>query len=181
MVTYKEEIRTIIFTNDVELNDVGEVLKALTDINTSDNKNEKKKRNFKRKPIKFYIESYGGDIYAMWAIIDSILASKTPVYTYCHGTCMSAGLKIFLAGEKRFASKHATFMFHSLIGWNCGKIQDLRENQKQYERLQDMINEYVSDRTKYSKKKLEEIVKNKTDLYLDIEEAKTQGVVTDVL
>lgn len=62
----------------------------------------------KRDPIKLYINSCGGTIYDMWALIDAIQNSKTPIHTYCMGYAMSAAFDIFLAGHKRYCYKHST-------------------------------------------------------------------------
>ena len=40
-----------------------------------------------RKPIRVYIMSYGGDLDYMWAIVDMINASKTPVYSILGECC----------------------------------------------------------------------------------------------
>ena len=55
-----------------------------------------------RKPIKIMIHSLGGAVPDMNTIIDTIMLSKTPVYTYNIGMAYSAGFDILLAGDKRF-------------------------------------------------------------------------------
>lgn len=65
-----------------------------------------------RKPIKVYINSYGGVISGGLAIIDSITMSKTPVYTIVIGAAYSMGLEIAITGHKRFCYKNATYVFH---------------------------------------------------------------------
>ena len=70
-----------------------------------DNEKDQKQKNYKREPIKLYINSNGGAIDDMWSLIDIMLNSKTPIYTYCTGYAMSAGFLIFLAGSKRFMTK----------------------------------------------------------------------------
>ena len=47
-----------------------------------DDDSDKKEKDFKREPIKLYINYYGGSVYDMWGLIDVILNSKTPIYTY---------------------------------------------------------------------------------------------------
>ena len=110
-----KEKRIFYINNDID-ESLGELCFDLLCLIRKDDKDEKNIKDFKRKPIRLYVQSYGGDIYSMWALIDIILSSKTPVYTYCTGYAMSAGFKIFLAGEKRFISKHAVLMYHQLSG-----------------------------------------------------------------
>ena len=180
MNSFNEDNRMLVFTDDITMDDAGHFINAIELLNARDDKQYKKVRNFKRKPIKIFIESYGGDVYAMWAIIGAIQNSKATIYTYCRGACMSAGLKIYLAGKKRFASEQSTFMFHSISQWTGGKMEDLRVNQTQLEVLQKRINDYVSSRTKLTKKELDEMIKSNVEHYFDAKKAYELGIVTDM-
>lgn len=66
----------------------------------------------KRKPIKIYIDSTGGDIMGTLTIIDSIKQSKTPVWTINTGQAYSGGFFCFIAGHKRISYPNASFLFH---------------------------------------------------------------------
>lgn len=181
MISYKDKERIIILTEDITESNSGDLISHIIEINELDDKKEKKRNNYKRKPIKLYVNSYGGDIYVMWSIIDTIQNSKTPVHTYCTGYAMSAAFKIFLAGHKRFASKHATFMYHQLSSWNFGKLKEIKEWTKELSRLQEMIEIYVSSTTKLSKDDLEKIRKNKEDYYIPANKALKLGIIDKML
>ena len=122
-----------------------------------DDANEEIKKNFKRKPITIFINSFGGSVYDMWSIIDIITNSKTPIYTYCTGYAMSAGFIIFLAGHKRFVTKHATLMCHQLSMWDNGKLTDMQQIMEEREENQRDIEEFIIKQTKISQEKLDEI------------------------
>lgn len=66
-----------------------------------------------RKPIKVFIFSEGGEDLSSWNFIDTIAASKTPVWTINAGMCMSNGLSLLMAGHERYALKHSVGMYHS--------------------------------------------------------------------
>ena len=83
-----------------------------------DGEQDKKILCYNREPIKLYINSYGGSIDDMWGLIDIILASKTPIYTYCLGYAQSAAFNIFLAGHKRFCLEHSVFMYHQMSAFS---------------------------------------------------------------
>ena len=86
--------RTFYLSDDVDNESIGKLMwYLLYQIREDDEKDEK------GEPIKLYINSYGGSVYDMWGLIDVILNSKTPIYTYCTGYAMSAAFKIFLAGH----------------------------------------------------------------------------------
>lgn len=104
--------KTFYLSDNVDNESIGKLIwDILYQIREDDEKDEKEK-DYKREPIKLYINSYGGSVYDMWGLIDIILNSKTPIYTYCTGYAMSAAFKIFLAGHKRYCYKHSTFMYH---------------------------------------------------------------------
>lgn len=66
----------------------------------------------KRKPILIYIDSGGGSLTATLTIADTILLSKTPVYTINMGCAYSGGLLVFVCGHKRYTYPSASFLFH---------------------------------------------------------------------
>lgn len=111
----------------------------------------------KRKPIKLYINSPGGNTYEGFAIIDAIQLSKTPVYTYNVGICASSGFLIFIAGHQRFTFPHATFLLHD--GRNgsidsSSKFIDTAEFSKRYEK--EVVKIYVINQTTISEKEYDE-------------------------
>ena len=141
-----------------------------------DDANEEIKKNFKRKPITIFINSFGGSVYDMWSIIDIITNSKTPIYTYCTGYAMSAGFIIFLAGHKRFVTKHATLMCHQLSMWDNGKLTDMQQIMEEREENQRDIEEFIIKQTKISQEKLDEIRTKKIDWFIKSSEVKSLGI-----
>ena len=117
----------------------------------------------------------------MWGLIDIMLQSKTPIYTYCTGYAMSAAFKIFLAGEKRFISKHATLIYHQLSSWESGTYQHFVEYQVELDRQQGMIEQYVQDRTHITESTLQAIREKKQNWFINYEEAMHLGVATDIV
>ncbi len=64
-------------------------------------------------PIKLVIDSHGGDVEGMWAIIDTIPLLRSPIWTFAR-TAQSAGAMILLCGTigYRFVFPHAWIMIH---------------------------------------------------------------------
>lgn len=176
-----EENRLFYLSDDVDNSSIGQLCWSLISQLQEDDEKESKEKDFVRKPIKIYINSYGGSVYDMWALIDIILNSKTPIYTYCTGYAMSAAFKIFLAGHKRFATKHATFMYHQMSCRKSGKYQDLVEDRKEMDYLQKSIEEYVVDRTKLTQSDIDDIREKKKDFYIHPKEALKWGVIDEII
>lgn len=173
--------RLFFISDDIDNTSIGKICFHLLYLLKQDEENESEKRDFKRQPIQIYINSYGGEVYDMWALIDIIEKSKTPIYTYCTGYAMSAAFKIFLSGHKRFATRHATFMYHQMSCYRSGKYQDLVEDRKEMDFLNLKNEEYVIERTKITKEYIDEIREKKIDVYIHAEEALKLGIIDEVI
>ena len=173
--------RLFYLSDDVDNSSMGQLCWSLIFQLQEDDKREEKDKKFIREPIKLYINSYGGSVYDMWALIDVILNSKTPIYTYCTGYAMSAAFKIFLAGHKRFATKHATFMYHQMSCRRQGKYQDLVEDREQMDYLQKTIEKYVLERTNLTQSDIDNIREKKKDFYIHSEDALKLGIVDEII
>lgn len=176
-----EEDRLYYLYGDITTKNCASIAYEITGINITDDKKEKREKDYEREPIRIYINSYGGSVYAMWMLIDAIETSKTPVYTYCNGYCMSAAFQIFLSGHKRYVSKHATLMYHQISCWRYGKYQDLVDDMEHTEHLNDQIETYVTQRTKISADELYQIRQKKRDTYYTAEEAIKYGIADEII
>jgi ATP-dependent Clp protease protease subunit len=181
MVSFDKDNRLINYMGNIDELDVNEVIHNILLINQEDNKAESEKKKYERVPIKLHINSYGGSVYAMWALIDVIQCSKTPVYTYCTGYAMSAGLLIFIAGHKRFASPHATFMLHQLSGVVAGKLLDILDDATESVRINEDIINYIGQYTNVSKELIKKIWETKKDYYFNSNEALQLNVVDEII
>ena len=174
------EDRLFYIYGDINARNCADIAYDMTLINMEDDRDDEREKDFKRKPIKLYINSFGGSVYDMWLLVDTILNSKTPVYTYCNGYAMSAAFQIFLAGHKRYVSSHATLMYHQIYCWRSGKYQDLVEDRQHMDHLNGQIEKYVIERTKLTKEDLEAIREKKRDTYFTADEAIELGIATEV-
>lgn len=175
------EKRMFYISSEVDNESMGAICFNLLFLLKEDDNNEKEKRDFTREPIHIYINSFGGSIYDMWGLIDIITNSKTPIYTYCTGYAMSAAFIIFLAGHKRFCYRHSTFMYHQSYFCIQGKYKDLVETREEQDHLQKTIEEYVVERTKLSKEKIDEIRDKKVDMYIHCDKAVEYGIVDEII
>ncbi|MET3505596.1 ATP-dependent Clp protease proteolytic subunit [Halalkalibacter oceani] len=132
-----------------------------------------------RKPIKIYVNSYGGSVYDGWSLISHIVSSKTPVWTYCYGYCMSMGLSIFAAGHRRFMSKYATLMYHELSSRLEGSREEIKRQSEEFDRLQKVYDEFLIERSKLDQDTLIKHQKNVNDWYIDHDTAIELEIATD--
>lgn len=194
--------RDLFLLGNVEEENINKLIQEIMKINKEDDEAEKeslnKKRydaienqdiesikeissNHKRDPIKLHITTYGGSVYDELALVDIISNSKTPVHTIALGKAMSAGFNILIHGHKRFAYKNATMMYHQVSTGHYGKVQDIKERFEESQRLQDMGEKMVIEKTKITKELVEKNTRQKQDWYMDAEEALSLGVIDEIL
>lgn len=128
-----------------------------------------------RKPIKLYITSHGGDQYSGFELIDIIENSKTPVYTINLGYQFSMGFLIGLSGHKRFATKHAKFLWHDGTSGTLNSTTKVRDEIEFQNRNEERIRQFVLEHTKIDPELYDS--KLRVEWYMFADEAKELGVV----
>lgn len=132
-------------------------------------------------PITIYINSEGGEVYSMNAIIDTMNLIKSPVYTVVMGLAASAASSILLAGEKghRYATPNATIMLHQPSGGAQGTSMDVDITIRQLTIAREKLFKFCADRTG------QPIETIRTDLqrdkYFSAEEALEYGIIDVIL
>lgn len=127
----------------------------------------------------------GGCIYDMLAIYDEIkrLTNEYEVNIYCVGKIMSAGTIIMLAVdlEHRFAYANTTFMYHTLSGFDMGKIKEMEENVEENKRLHKLMWTIYKENTEIPSEKLDEIYKCKKDWFITSKEAIKYKIINKII
>lgn len=132
-----------------------------------------------RTPVRIFINSNGGYISETFAICQTMVASKTPIYTINAGCCLSGGALMLISGHKRFAFKYSSALIHSGSGGTQGTYEQTKEQQKNYELQVNKMGKFVLERTKIDDKTWK---KNKSkEWYLSDEEQVTYGVVHQLI
>ena len=173
--------RNLYLKGEICDSNTSEIIQRIVEINIEDSTKRKNKIKYKEKPIRLYIQSYGGDCYDMFALVDIILNSKTPVYTICTGYAMSAAFIIFISGHKRYITPHATLMLHQHSHMVCGTYQQNKEDNNEQDWLYESIMKFVLERTKLTKKDLKIITEKKQDRYFHYNDSLELGIATDTL
>ena len=152
-----------------------EVIKYITYWNKQDRKTPIKKR----KPIKLFFFSPGGELDVNYAVIDAIKASKTPIYGINVGSCCSAAAYIYLACHKRFMFPHAYFIYHQGSGQLAGTYEQICAQLEDYQKQVEELANYMVENTNYSAEEVcEKIV---GEWYIRKEEAVQKGVAHKVI
>ncbi|AKO91921.1 hypothetical protein BEH_07290 [Priestia filamentosa] len=134
-----------------------------------------------RKPIKIYINSYGGVVYDGFGICSAIERSKTKVIGICDGYVMSMGFLIFSVCHERLAGKYSNFMYHEVSSGGVGKNTEIEEITKENKRLQKMYDNILLEKTNLKKAQLDKVKRGKLDWFFGVEDAVKHGIVDKVL
>lgn len=167
--------------DDIDQDSMSMVCYNLLHLLYEDNEKEEEEKKYKREPIKLFINSFGGSTYDMWALVDIILNSKTPIHTYSTSHADSCGFLIFIAGHKRFITKHTKMCCHQFSCGMEGTYQDMKGIMANFDRLWMDLVEYICSQTKISKERLDEIKEKKIDWYIYSEDAIVLGVATNMV
>ncbi len=139
---------------------------------------ENQKRGAK---INFYINSPGGAVDDTLALYDTMRFLSATVSTYCIGRAYSGAAVLLAAGEKgkRYALPHAKVMIHQPYGGVGGQAEDIRIQAEQIIKSKEELNRILS---KHTGQAIEQIRRDaERDKYFDAEQAKSYGLVDEVL
>tara|TARA_Y100001937_G_scaffold31101_1_gene44628 strand:+ start:9001 stop:9666 length:666 start_codon:yes stop_codon:yes gene_type:complete len=171
------DLRTIGLFGDVSEEKVAELIQGLlylNEINILETDQEKKK------PIEFYVSTYGGNADDMFALYDvmNYVKKETDIQTIGLGKVMSAGVLVLAAGTQgqRKIGQNCRVMIHNVMGGTAGSLPNLANELSAIEQLQeDYVNALV-DNTKMTKKQLRKMLNEKVNVYLSAEEALELGI-----
>ena len=135
----------------------------------------------KNAEISLYVNSFGGSVTAGLAIYDTMQFVQCDVATYCIGQAVSLAAILLAAGTrgKRYALPHSRIMLHQPWGGTRGTAADISIQAEEIMRLKRHLNEILA---RHSGQPLERIeADTDRDFYMGAEEAKTYGLVDEVL
>jgi len=133
------------------------------------------------KPIRMYINSPGGQVYAGMAIYDTIQQVECPVSTVAVGFTASFGTILLAAGTKgmRYALPNATIHLHQPLGGARGQASDIAIQAQEILRLRTDLNAILSRHTGQTVERIQKDTDR--DLYMTAVQAKEYGLVDEVL
>lgn len=176
------DMRMIGLFTDVAEEKVAEVAHAMLYLNEL-NKLEKKPSD--KKPIQFYISTYGGNADDMFALYDIMRQVKkdTDIETIGMGKVMSAGVLLLASGTKgqRKIGKYCRVMIHSVIGGSHGSLPNLANEMEAIQQIQKDYSKALVEETSMSSKKLKELLERKVNVYLSAEEAVDLGIADIII
>jgi ATP-dependent Clp protease protease subunit len=134
-----------------------------------------------KKDVHLYINSPGGSVTAGLAIYDTMQFLTCDVTTYCLGMAASFGAVLLAAGTKgkRFALPNANIMIHQVSGGAQGQASDVERTVEFMFKLKKRLTRILAEHTGQTEEKV--ALDSDRDYYMTAEEARTYGIVDEVI
>jgi ATP-dependent Clp protease protease subunit len=131
--------------------------------------------------ITLIVDSYGGDLFAAFSIVDCMEMLTCDIKTICLGKAMSAGQFIFSTGAKgkRFMSKHARLMLHNPIAGYEGSVPDIEVEIEELQKCRDLFVQHIADKSGHSADEIKLLIQR--NKYLDAAEAIELGFADGIV
>lgn len=129
-------------------------------------------------PIYIHINSGGGSVFAGLAAMDIIERCAAETVSVVEGRAASAATLMSVAANRRLITPRSFMLIHQLSSGMWGTYENLKDHQENIENLMEMIRGAYVDRTRLSRKMLDEMLKR--DLYFPAERCIKLGLADEV-
>lgn len=134
-----------------------------------------------KEDIQMFINSYGGEVTAGMAILDTMNYIKCDISTIAVGVAASMGSILLANGtkEKRFALPNSKIHIHQPLGGVRGQASDIKIEAEEIIKTRESLYKILSNRTGQSIKQIEKDADR--DKYFTAIEAKSYGLIDKVI
>jgi ATP-dependent Clp protease protease subunit len=134
-----------------------------------------------KEDIQMFINSYGGEITAGMAIIDTMNYVKCDISTIAVGLAASMGTVLLVSGTKgrRFALPNSKIHIHQPIGGVRGQASDIAIEAEEIIKTREALYKILASRTGKTAKQIEKDADR--DKYFTAKEAKEYGIIDKVI
>lgn len=149
--------------------------------------NDLDEKSYTKKQVKcvLHLSTYGGVVYDGLGICDLLeRLDNNPLFdliVICEGKVMSCGIPILLSIKNRVCTKNTIFMIHQLTTFMSGRLEDLKEDVEQSEKLQERIDNIILSNTKITKEQLDDWYCHKKDMFFNAQEALDLGLINEII
>ena len=169
-----EDFGYYLFNDDITVESVSKCMRFIIEKNLQ----YKNLGNLHPEMLHLFINSEGGDLSAALALTDIMKSSSIPVRTYGLGIVASAGLMIFMAGEKgaRSITPNTAVLSHQYSASIAGKEHELYATVKEFKLTTQKVLDHYLQHTSLSKRMIKKYLLPQTDVWLSVEEAVKYGI-----
>lgn len=135
--------------------------------------------NAEGKPLKIYINSYGGEVFEGFAIYNMLQRYAGYKTVYVDGIGASIASVIAMCGNKVIMNKASMLMIHNASGCACGTFKEMEQVAEALKKINDVIRDVYKTKTNLNDEKLTELMDNET--YLTADECLEYGFADEVI
>lgn len=132
--------------------------------------------------VQLIINSPGGYLDAMWALVDTMDSVRYPIRTVAMGQICSAATMIFIAGDERIMSPNSVAMVHHFSGGNYGGYPELIASRKNEDmQFHKIVNHFIRNGKYTTAKEVTDHILLDQDNWLSPQEMKKHGLCDTVM
>lgn len=131
------------------------------------------------KPLFLHINSFGGDLLAVMAVIDAIQSSQIPVHTIVEGCAASAGTLMSVVGHKRLMTKNSFMLIHQLSSSMQGKMKEIEDDFQNNIVFMNRIKDIYMTNSSMTLKQINKALTH--DLWWDAETCLEKGLIDEIV
>lgn len=136
----------------------------------------------RHKQLNLFINSFGGDLYQAFGLIDVMKTSKIPVCTSGIGSLMSAAFLIFISGNKgqRVITKNTSVMSHQFSTYYEGKEHDVKASEKETRYIKQRMLDVIKESCTMDERMIKRKLLPPSDVWLSADECVELGVADKI-
>lgn len=128
--------------------------------------------------IYLHINSFGGEVFSAFSVIDTIKNLKVPVVSIIEGAAASAGTLISIVCDYRIIYKTSYMLIHQLSSGCWGQMNKLEEEMENLKELMNQIRQLYVKYTRIPAEEVDEILKH--DYWWNSDICLAKGLVDEV-
>jgi len=168
------ENSTFFLVGEITEENINECVKWITYENLTDDD--------RARTLTLYINSYGGDIYQAFALIDAMRLSRHKIKTIATGCAMSAAFLILAAGNERYATQNTGLMCHQFSSESDSlKYHDLKSTMKELDWINQRMYNILKEATGLDGRTVKRKLLPESDMYFKAEDLLNYGVIDYVI
>ena len=130
-------------------------------------------------PLRLFINSYGGSVFAGFSIMDTIKNCQTPVHSYVDGSAASAATLISVVAKKRFIFANSFMLIHQLSSSMWGNYEAMKDEMENLDLIMDRIKKIYKEHTNMNTRQITAILKK--DKWFEAETCLELGLVDEIV
>ena len=134
--------------------------------------------------IPVVIDSYGGSVYSLLSMVDTIKNIGVPVATVAKGKAMSAGALLLSCGTEgmRYATPNSTILIHDVSSMASGKVGDIVVEAAEAERLNKLLFTMLAKNVGKPDNYFTDLIfgKGRVDIYLTPDDALKHNIINKI-